>query len=318
MATYLIVDNTLSYKCKSTHNSTPYVKVSNSYLDLTTETKTGKQLQVEHNGVTYIPIQTQTTTASRSSEYTETTGYTGVSSRSSTSGYTGVSSRKSTSGYTGVTQIYVSSGYVGNWKSSSSTYIYTTSSISKYTNRKNTSDVDRYSTTVTNYVQSYTNSGTGIWITNTKGNSKTITLLATGSSTTYLSWTGTTHWNGFSFSTSYTDKESRYGYQTQNFINVTTKPATGTIMEVYTVYKSSTQKSSSVQPGNMSSTTALTRASNYNSSSVAPGNMSSTTALTRSSAYNTSSVTTNAGISSTTALTTTSSRSSTYETITEL
>lgn len=57
-----------------------------------------------------------------------------------------------------------------------------------------------------------------------------------------------------------------------------------------------------------------TSLSTYSTSSIQPGNMSSTTALTRSSDYLTSSVTTNAGISSITALTniTTSTESVTY------
>lgn len=81
MASYLVVkDNneTKSYKCKSTYNSVPYLKVDTGFLDLTTETTTGLQLKVKINNSTYRPVCSQTTTSSRSSEYTETTGYSGV------------------------------------------------------------------------------------------------------------------------------------------------------------------------------------------------------------------------------------------------
>ncbi len=96
MATYLVVENnkyTKSYKLKTTFGSNPYIKVSNSYLDLqeyqTTDTA---GIKARVNVKDYVPkeaSETITTTASRKSTYT--VSY--VSGRSSsTSGYEGYSS----------------------------------------------------------------------------------------------------------------------------------------------------------------------------------------------------------------------------------
>lgn len=65
MATYLVVKSagqTKSYTCQSTHNGTPYLKVSNSYLDLTTKSHTGIRLKVVSNNVAYYPVVTRTVT----------------------------------------------------------------------------------------------------------------------------------------------------------------------------------------------------------------------------------------------------------------
>lgn len=79
---YLVVSNNKSYQCKSTHSSTPYIKVSNSYLDLASTTTKGTQIKFNINNKTYRPKQTYTTTASKSSQYNTTTGYIGVKSSS--------------------------------------------------------------------------------------------------------------------------------------------------------------------------------------------------------------------------------------------
>lgn len=62
MSTYLVIKNgtmTKSYTCKESA-STPYLKVSNSYLPLTTQTGTG--LHVKASGSTFIPQASYTTT----------------------------------------------------------------------------------------------------------------------------------------------------------------------------------------------------------------------------------------------------------------
>ena len=79
---YLVVSNNKSYQCKSTHSSIPYIKVSNSYLDLASTTTKGTQIKFNINNKTYRPKQTYTTTASKSSQYNTTTGYIGVKSSS--------------------------------------------------------------------------------------------------------------------------------------------------------------------------------------------------------------------------------------------
>ena len=109
MATYLVVQSggqTKSYTCKSTHASTPYLKVSNSYLDLTTQSHTGVRLKVVSNNVAYYPVVQQTVTLTSTVTYTETTGISGRSSRKSTSGYSGYSSSKQTTGITGRSSAY--------------------------------------------------------------------------------------------------------------------------------------------------------------------------------------------------------------------
>lgn len=74
---------TKSYECKTTHNSSPYIKVNGEYLDLTTNTTSGLQLKVKYNNQTYRPLQTYTSTYSSSYKRILTTGYSGVSSSSS-------------------------------------------------------------------------------------------------------------------------------------------------------------------------------------------------------------------------------------------
>lgn len=79
---------TKAYECKTTHTGSPFLKVSAGYLDLTTNTTSGLQLKIKNGNQTYRPLQTYSTTASRSSEYTETTGYTGKSSTNATNNST--------------------------------------------------------------------------------------------------------------------------------------------------------------------------------------------------------------------------------------
>ena len=97
---------TKSYECKTTHNSSPYVKVNGQYLDLTTNTTSGLQLKVKYNDKIYRPVQTYTTLAGGNGIKTEITGYSGVSTRSSayteTVGYNGSLSK--TSQYTATTK----------------------------------------------------------------------------------------------------------------------------------------------------------------------------------------------------------------------
>lgn len=66
MATYLVIKNgnaTKSYTCKDSANA-PYIKVSNKYLPLTTNTTTG--LKVKANGSEYSPLASYTTTTTTS------------------------------------------------------------------------------------------------------------------------------------------------------------------------------------------------------------------------------------------------------------
>ena len=76
-------DQTKSYRISTSYNTTPYLKVDTGYLNLTTETRTGMCLKVKIGTQTYRPYVTVTTTASRSSEY-ETPAYSGVSTTKST------------------------------------------------------------------------------------------------------------------------------------------------------------------------------------------------------------------------------------------
>ena len=96
MANYLVVkgsNQTKSYALKTTHNSVPYLKVSNSYLDLTTNTTTGIQLKVkEGNNTSYTRADTVTSTYSTN----ETFGEVYINSTSSTSS-TSISSSINTS-----------------------------------------------------------------------------------------------------------------------------------------------------------------------------------------------------------------------------
>ena len=109
MSSYLVIKNNTQYKSytiKSTHTRSSYIKVgSYGYLDLTTNTQTGINLKVKKYNTTFRPVETYTTTAVRSSEYTKTTGYSGTSSKESTSGYSGKLSRESTSSYSGSKQV---------------------------------------------------------------------------------------------------------------------------------------------------------------------------------------------------------------------
>jgi hypothetical protein len=66
MATYLVIKNgnaTKSYTCKDSEPNKPYLKVSNKYLPLTTNTTTG--LKVKANGNEYSPLASYTTTTER-------------------------------------------------------------------------------------------------------------------------------------------------------------------------------------------------------------------------------------------------------------
>ncbi len=85
MPTYLVLNKdgtTKSYKCKETHTGQPYLKVSNSYLDLTTNTTTGLRLEVTKSGQTYIPVQTVTTTVNTTTHVRSSYGIEGKSSSS--------------------------------------------------------------------------------------------------------------------------------------------------------------------------------------------------------------------------------------------
>ena len=75
MATYLVIQSagqTRSYTCQTTHNTTPYLKVSNSYLDLTTKTYTGVRLKVMSNNVAYYPVIEQTATRTYTQQESQT------------------------------------------------------------------------------------------------------------------------------------------------------------------------------------------------------------------------------------------------------
>lgn len=76
MATYLVInkDNkTKFYKCKTSHDNTPYLKVSDGeYLNLMTDTTSGLRLEIKRNNSTYIPTELETLTSSRESKYTQT------------------------------------------------------------------------------------------------------------------------------------------------------------------------------------------------------------------------------------------------------
>lgn len=76
MASYVVInkDNkTKFYKCKTSHDNTPYLKVSDGeYLNLMTDTTSGLRLEIKRNNSTYIPTELETLTSSRESKYTQT------------------------------------------------------------------------------------------------------------------------------------------------------------------------------------------------------------------------------------------------------
>lgn len=256
---YLVVSNAKSYLCKSTHTGTPYIKVSNSYLDLAETTTSGTQIKFQIGTKTYRPKQTYTTTSSRQSDYISTSGYSGVSSKKSISKYSGVSY------YSGG----ISCSTVSETKASSST-------------------VNSTSYKHTSWYKTTTSSETGIFgpctytLTSRTKTSYSFMDNISSPTTSYKSSNRTTYVNFNSFTwyviATYTEQ---YPYDYDGMYMNAGK-------EIITVPVYST--------------------------STAVGNLSSTTTYTRSSAYNTSSATTNAGISSTTALTKQTTRQSNYNT----
>ena len=123
---------TKKYECKTTHSATPFLKVDTQYLDLTTKTTSGLNIKVKHNNITYRPLQTATSTSSRSSQYVSTTMYSGYSTSVFTSEYSGISSRSSTSVYSGVSKRTSTSGYSGS-STRTSTSLYSGICSTTYT-----------------------------------------------------------------------------------------------------------------------------------------------------------------------------------------
>jgi hypothetical protein len=114
---YLVVKNgndTRSYSCKTTHDGTPFMRVSSGYLDLTTQTLNGLKVKVKNGNSTYRAKWLHTTQGTNYSTETETTGY---------SGYSSVQNyRYKASGYRRTTNSYSTySGYKSTKSNSSST-----------------------------------------------------------------------------------------------------------------------------------------------------------------------------------------------------
>lgn len=337
MSTYLAIrgnNTSRSYECKTTHTGTPYLKVnSNAYLDLTTNTINGIQIKIKQNGSVYRPLQSTTTTATRSSEYTETTGYSGISSRTSTSGYSGYSITSITSSTkSGRPTVYLipaissSSSYSTSYGVSTSFSKYTITSSTLTANEQTTLFKETYSTftqysSIANYSVTYRYAGTSskAWqssVTNGGGgrySSATAVFIQRGGD-----------YNAYpddqQLTTTHTFANSYYRYSTVWYtLNSTAQTAIG-------MYGSRAPSMGAASYIKYSRTVSNAQRSYYTGSTVHyavttvmnSAGLISTTALTRSSAYNITSITTNAGISSTTALTQTNSRSSQYNTQTEI
>lgn len=115
MATYLVVRNgekQTSYKCRTTHTSVPYLKVKDDcYLDLTTRTSSGLQLNVK------VPKRTDT--------FVTTTGYKGYfSCKQSTASGIKSSSNGSTYNTTDY-EPFVSFTSTAGWATRNTTYLRT-------------------------------------------------------------------------------------------------------------------------------------------------------------------------------------------------
>ena len=118
MSDYLVIkgknNNTRSYSLNTTYSYKPYLKVSNGYLDLTTETGTNVALNVKEGNKTYRPVQSSSSFTSK--EYNTSSTYT------------------SSDSYHTTTRV---SNYTGSYKAATSTYYgkqtITTAYMTRYT-----------------------------------------------------------------------------------------------------------------------------------------------------------------------------------------
>ena len=224
MASYLVVksnNQTKSYTCKSAPLFSPYMKVDTKAVDLTTETTTGLRLQVVTKNKSYIPIEGNVTTTS--SRESSYTITTGVSGLTSeTTGYSGYSSQ--ITGYSG----------------------YSTRKDEYYSksNAKGNMSSTTYNSRASYYKTTF-NAGS-----KTEGGNTTLPASYTYSSTAITNTLATTI--------------NSYKYSTLSFRTATSSAKDGLDNMFYV-------------------TEALTRSSTYYTESAVPGNMSSTTVLTRES-----------------------------------
>lgn len=224
MASYLVVksnNQTKSYTCKSAPLFSPYMKVDTKAVDLTTETTTGLRLQVVTKNKSYIPIEGNVTTTS--SRESSYTITTGVSGLTSeTTGYSGYSSQ--VTGYSG------------------------------------------YGTSKKQYYSTSNGEGNMSYITYDSRSSYYKTTFDAGSKTEggVITSPGVNTYSSTAITNTLATTINSYKYSTLSFRTATSSTKDGLDNMFYV-------------------TEALTRSSTYYTESAVPGNMSSTTALTRES-----------------------------------
>lgn len=359
MPTYIVLNKdgqSKSYTCKTTHTSQPYVKVNDKFLDLTTNLGTGLQMLVKKNGQTYVPVQTVTTTASRSSEYTETTGYSGVSSsqveynETYGSSFNSITKKQqlTTTTYGNTMNIATSNGATKSY--SQTTHCYFTqryySANAQTVNYSTQASYSSFNVTAVGNKSYYENAGSvpytylaqGITYGATDSGSFNITLnarpggavavtprgyepIAVTSATGQVSWHTNYQYTKSGIVASPIKMTVKGLSYTRTFTAKKTAANTGKVIYThniitmgYTSAKTSSHRSYTYSSYYSKLTTA---SSNQASNTDWVGVITSLTHNTTSQQDYYTSSTDVAHMSSTTALTVTSSRSSTYETITE-
>lgn len=259
-------------------------------ISTTAHYKPVNSVSVTVTKMTYNKESYYTGVKSKTSEYTETTGYSGISESERVYGYTGISSRESTSGYTGYLTA-ASTTWEGNDPAIKTSYSgtenytsYTTGAVDDYDTAfarsekwaKTASTRNTSSSKLTTGVSSrYWDAPAGGWLQN-------ITILKEdfNISTTYPinSFTATTYYN--TYPSNFTSTQSN----SQTYQTLTSSVDLGQLVSTTALTSSSTYSSSSSTTNEaLSSTTLLVVFDHFESSSTDPGEMFSTTALTTTS-----------------------------------
>lgn len=137
MASYLVVknnNNTMSAPIQTTYTGKPYLKVSNGYVDLTTDTMSGVQNKVKLSTTNQSNVNTVFTSTYYSgysnveTEVTVTTGYSGVSSSKSIGQKSTTSANTNNVIFTDTTN-YTKVGLTTSYKYSSMSWKYINESV---------------------------------------------------------------------------------------------------------------------------------------------------------------------------------------------
>lgn len=295
---------TKKYECKTTHSATPFLKVDTQYLDLTTKTTSGLNIKVKHNNMTYRPLQTATSTSSRSSQYISTSGYSGISSSAN---YTGlVSSTKNISSTTGY-QYYDYTATLNNPINGAGQYTWTYSLYSLSSKTKTTYAHSNYFNTQTITMRMW---GGATKPTNTAASTRQTGSLVVSNTNNIV--------NSIINLRAYSGGKFIQGLKSIT-INLTNGP-TASIRGTYSydaIYVSCFNYMSIAYTGVGKALTKMSTSSCYITKTSAQSNgmvsVTSTKIL-----YTTTTGVINNNLSSITALTKTTSRTSQYETITEI